>query len=140
MNIALSTSVIQRGKTGVAQYVLALTRELMQHTHAVNFHLLVLEDDLPLFKELLIRVSKVGLDRIDAADRDRLLALSFKLIATRHRLGLIDEPLEARILIARRYFAEHLPKEMHGAVEFFDPENIGRIFDFEPFCIPRSAK
>lgn len=50
MNIALSTSVIQRGKTGVAQYVFALTRELMQHTSAAKFHLLVLEEDLPLFE------------------------------------------------------------------------------------------
>ena len=49
MNIALSTSVIQRGKTGVAQYVFALTRELIQHTEVANFHLLVLEEDLPLF-------------------------------------------------------------------------------------------
>ena len=79
------------------------------------------EDDLPFFKELLVRVSDVGLDRIDAADRDRLLGLSFMLIAARHRLGLIDEPFEARILIARRYFAENLPQELRGAVEFFDP-------------------
>ncbi|MFN0075195.1 MAG: glycosyltransferase family 4 protein [Prosthecobacter sp.] len=50
MNIALSTSVIQRGKTGVAQYVFALTRELMQLTDAAKFHLLVLEEDLPLFE------------------------------------------------------------------------------------------
>lgn len=49
MNIAISTSVIQRGKTGVAQYVLALTRALMQHTDTVDFHLLVLEEDRPLF-------------------------------------------------------------------------------------------
>ena len=89
------------------------------------------EDDLPLFKELLIRVSKVGLDRIDAAERDRLLALSFKLIVNRHRLGLIDEPFEARILIARRYFAEHLPKEMRGAVDFFDPATCNRALSLQ---------
>ena len=49
MKIALSTSVIQRGKTGVAQYVLALTRALKQHASAAEFHLLVLEEDVPLF-------------------------------------------------------------------------------------------
>ena len=31
MNIALSTSVMQRGKSGVGQYVLALTRALLAH-------------------------------------------------------------------------------------------------------------
>ena len=89
------------------------------------------EDDLPFFKELLGKVSDVGLDRIDAADRDRLLALSFKLIAARHRLGLIDEPFEARILVARRYFAEHWPKEMRGAVEFFDPAACNRALSLQ---------
>jgi glycosyltransferase involved in cell wall biosynthesis len=50
MKIALSTSVIQRGKTGVAQYVFALVRSLLQHADEHDFHLLVLEEDLPLFE------------------------------------------------------------------------------------------
>ncbi|MBB5032222.1 glycosyltransferase family 4 protein [Prosthecobacter vanneervenii] len=49
MKIAISTSVIQRGKTGVAQYVLALTRALMPYTDVVKFHILALAQDLPLF-------------------------------------------------------------------------------------------
>ena len=79
-------------------------------------------DDLPQVKDILVQVADVGLDRIDEADRNTLLALPFKLISARHRLGLIDEALEARILEARRQFAEHLPAEMRGAIEFFDPE------------------
>jgi glycosyltransferase involved in cell wall biosynthesis len=50
MNIAISTSVIQRGKTGVAQYVLALTRALLPYSNVVKFHLLALAQDLPLFE------------------------------------------------------------------------------------------
>lgn len=49
MKIALSTSVIQRGKTGVAQYVFALVRALLPYAGEHEFHLLVLEEDLPLF-------------------------------------------------------------------------------------------
>ncbi len=49
MKIALSTSVMQRGKSGVGQYVLALTRALLAHADEHDFHLLVLEEDLPLF-------------------------------------------------------------------------------------------
>jgi glycosyltransferase involved in cell wall biosynthesis len=49
MKIAISTSVIQRGKTGVAQYVFALVRELLHYADEHEFHLLVLEEDLPLF-------------------------------------------------------------------------------------------
>ncbi len=49
MKIGFSTSVIQRGKTGVAQYVFALLRALLPHARDHEFSLFVLEEDLPLF-------------------------------------------------------------------------------------------
>lgn len=49
MRIGISTSVIQRGKTGVAQYVFSLVRALLGHTSRHQFSLFVLEEDLPLF-------------------------------------------------------------------------------------------
>lgn len=49
MRIALTTSVIQRGKSGVGQYVLALTRSMLRHAGKHEFSLLVLEEDMPLF-------------------------------------------------------------------------------------------
>jgi ABC-type thiamine transport system ATPase subunit len=78
-------------------------------------------DDLPEFKAILGRVAENGLQSIDDADRDQLLALPFKMIPARHRLGLIDEAYEARLLKARIYFRENLPAELKPAVEFFDP-------------------
>ena len=83
-------------------------------------------DDLGVFKEILARVADVGLDRLDQAGRNLLLALPFKLIVAKHRLGLIDEPFEARILDARRYFAANLPADMRDAVEFFDVASYNR--------------
>jgi len=78
------------------------------------------QDDLPEVKAVLARAADAGLEKIEAADRDLLMALPFKLISARHRLDLIDEAFEARILQARRHFAEHLPAEMRGGIEFFD--------------------
>jgi putative ABC transport system ATP-binding protein len=78
------------------------------------------QDDLPEVKAALARVAEAGLDRTGPADRDLLMALPFKMISARHRLGLIDEAFEARILQARRHFAEHLPADMRGGIEFFD--------------------
>ncbi len=49
MRIGISTSVVQRGKTGVAQYVFALLRAFLPHTARHEFVLFVLEEDLPLF-------------------------------------------------------------------------------------------
>ena len=80
------------------------------------------QDDLPEVKAVLSRVAEKGLAKIAVADRDMLLALPFKMITARHRLGLMDEAFEARILSARRYFAENLPEELRGTVEFFDSE------------------
>ena len=79
------------------------------------------QDDLPQFEAILKRVGEVGLKGLAAEDSRALLALTFMLIATRHRLGLIDEGFEARVIEARRYFAENLPPELRDAVEFFDP-------------------
>ena len=78
-------------------------------------------EDLPNVKAILARAADVGLQGLDEPARNELLGLPFKLISARHRLDLIDEAFEVRILEARRYFAAHLPPEMKGAVELFDP-------------------
>lgn len=49
MRIGISTLMIQRGKTGVAQYVFALLRQLQEQCQEYQFTLFVLEEDLPLF-------------------------------------------------------------------------------------------
>jgi glycosyltransferase involved in cell wall biosynthesis len=51
MNIGISTSVIQRGQTGIAQYVFALLRALLAQDQNHRFTAFVLKGDLPLFKD-----------------------------------------------------------------------------------------
>ena len=77
-------------------------------------------DDLPEFKEVLQRTERDGLEGLSTEDRRKLLSLPFKLTPARHRLGLIDDDRRRRLLEARRYFADNLPAELRGAVEFFD--------------------
>jgi putative ABC transport system ATP-binding protein len=78
------------------------------------------QEDLPQFEAILARAGEVGLKGLDETEREALIALPFRLIGARHRLGLIDETFEARVVEARRHFAAHLPPELRGAVEFFD--------------------
>lgn len=78
-------------------------------------------DDLPDYQSLVARVDKEKLDELDDEDRTRLLSLPFRLIPARHRLGLIDEAVRAKLLTARRIFRDELPDDLKGAVEFFDP-------------------
>ncbi|HXN48082.1 MAG TPA: glycosyltransferase family 1 protein [Bryobacteraceae bacterium] len=49
MKIALSTSVVQRGRSGVGQHVLSLVRALLPAAARHEFTLFILEEDLPLF-------------------------------------------------------------------------------------------
>lgn len=51
MNIGISTSVIQRGRTGIAQYLFALLRAFVPCAEH-DFTLFVLEEDVPLFNFL----------------------------------------------------------------------------------------
>jgi putative ABC transport system ATP-binding protein len=88
-------------------------------------------DDLPFYKAILSKVSNAGLEGLSDRERSSLLTLPFKLIPTKHRLGLIDGAFEARILRARGYFAEHLPESMRGEVAFFDPEAYNRALSLQ---------
>lgn len=49
MRIGISTSVMQRGRSGVGQYVLALVQALLNRAHTNEFTLFVLAEDIPLF-------------------------------------------------------------------------------------------
>ena len=51
MRIGISTSVIQRGKTGIAQYLFALIRAFRAFAGDHEFVLFVLEEDLHFFEE-----------------------------------------------------------------------------------------
>jgi len=79
------------------------------------------QEDLPQMEEILKRVEEVGLKGVNDTELEALLALPFKLIAARHRLGLIDESFEARVVEARQHFRAKLPAGLGGAIEFFDP-------------------
>ena len=76
---------------------------------------------MPKVKDIVSRAAASGLDRLAEAERNLLLGLPFKLIVTKHRLGLVDEALELRVLQARAAFAANLPESMQGSIEFFDP-------------------
>src|SRR5262245_36266465 len=49
MRIGITTSVIQRGRTGIGQYVFALLRAFLRSGTSHQFVVFALEDDLPLF-------------------------------------------------------------------------------------------
>ena len=79
-------------------------------------------DDLPEYQAVLDRAAQDGLDALAAEDRRRLLSLPFLLQPARHRLGVVDDDLRARLLAARRRFAASLPESLRDRIQFFDAE------------------
>ena len=82
----------------------------------------VAQDELPDYARLLQRADRRGVNRLKARDRTVLLALSFKLVEARHRLGLIDDELRRRLVAARRAMRAELPAAFLAGIEFFEPE------------------
>lgn len=103
MRIGISTSVIQRGKSGVGQYVFALLRALLAGKHQHKLVLFVLEEDLPLFafaqdKAELVSVS----EKFRPPVRNILWHQTTlpKLVRT-HRLDVLHIPSYRRMLWPR---------------------------------------
>ncbi len=88
-------------------------------------------DDLPEYRALLHKVDRSGPGSLDEAERLRFLALPFRLAPVRHRLGFIDEAMQARLLEVRRAFAEGLPESLEGAVSFFDRERYDPVLSLQ---------
>jgi putative ABC transport system ATP-binding protein len=79
-------------------------------------------NDLPEFAAILGRIGNGGTAALAREDRTRLLSLPFKLIPARHRLDVLDQAMQQRLLAARRIFRADLPPEGRGQIEFFDAE------------------
>ena len=78
-------------------------------------------EDLPEFRSLIARTESGGVGDLGDDDRTRFLSLTFKLVPARHRLGLIDEPMQRRLVLARRRFSEGFGADQ-TPIEFFDTE------------------
>lgn len=76
--------------------------------------------DRPYFQDLVERRAEQRRSAQTARDQERLIGLALRYNESRHRLGLLDEALEARILTARGDFARMLPVSLKPSIEFYD--------------------
>ena len=79
-------------------------------------------DDLPDYKIMVTRAENSGMEALADSDRQRLKALPLSYVEARHRLDLVDQEMEGRLVGARKSFAERLGKEDPGAVEPYLPD------------------
>ncbi len=116
--VGLTDDFIRIGRD-VAATMVELFKDLPPDHEFFAQYAFISADDLPEFQTLLQRADRLGLEGMEPDDRSRFLDLPFKLIPARHRLGMIEEDLQIRILEARKAFREGLPEEQRSALEFF---------------------
>lgn len=121
--VGLTDDLLRIGRQ-VAETMVELFADIEPGHELMEQFSFIAAEDLPEFQALLARIDRggQGLSGLNEEDRRRLLSLPFRLILARHRLGLIDEAMQDRLLEARHSFAEHLPADLQGAVAFFDPD------------------
>ena len=79
-------------------------------------------EELPTYDALLQKLKGRPFDSVSEEDRAPIITLSFAYIEPRHRFGLLTEELMDKVVEARTLFYEHLPEELKGAIEPYDPE------------------
>jgi putative ABC transport system ATP-binding protein len=119
-SLELTKDFLDKGRR-LAEMMVELFQDLPPgHEYFERFSF-INSDDLPEFQAIVRRTDSQALDKINEADRAKLMALPFKLVHARHHLDLIDEAWMNRLLEARRRFAETLPENLRDQVQFFDP-------------------
>ena len=119
--VGLIDDLVEAGKQ-VAETMVELFADLPPDHEFFEQFSFISSNDLPEFAAILGRIGSGGPAALPKADRAKLLSLPFKLIPARHRLDVLDEAMQNRLLEARRVFRADLPPEARPQIEFFDAE------------------
>ncbi|MEP7064060.1 MAG: ABC transporter ATP-binding protein [Betaproteobacteria bacterium] len=86
--------------------------------------------DLPEFRQMLKRVAKGKLGSMPVENKARLLDLTFRLVSSQHRLGVIDDAMQRKIVAARAQFRRRY-EGRDDVIEFFDPDRFSSALSIE---------
>jgi len=119
--VGLTDDLVEAGKQ-VAETMVELFADLPPDHEFFEQFSFISSNDLPEFAAILGRIGSGGPAALAKEDRAKLLSLPFKLIPARHRLDVLDETMQKRLLEARRVFRADLPPGARSEIEFFDAE------------------
>ena len=114
----LTTEFLRIGRE-VAAIMIDLFADVPPESELFAQYSFISAEDLPEFRLLLTGTETGEYQGELNADQQKLLSLPFRLIVSRHRLGLIDETIQQRILEARHQLAQMLDQS-NPPIEFFD--------------------
>jgi ABC-type multidrug transport system fused ATPase/permease subunit len=116
----LTDDFLSAGKQ-IAEIMLDLFSDVEPDSKLFEQFSFISSDDLPEFQSLLGRTQDQTHASFSNSDRISLLSLPFKLVVARHRLGLINESIQTRILLARKRIRDEASQNDLG-IEFFDED------------------
>jgi putative ABC transport system ATP-binding protein len=79
-------------------------------------------EEIPEYQSLLARLWGKPMESANEEERSRIISLSFAYVEPRHRFGILDEQLMARIVETRQEIHASLPAELAGQIERYDPD------------------
>jgi glycosyltransferase involved in cell wall biosynthesis len=126
MKIGISTSVIQRGKTGIAQYVFGLVRGLIETAPTNDYVLFVLEEDRPLFSFAANALQIVTIpERVRPPVRDIAWhQTELPRLARKLQLDVLHVPSYRRMIWSR-------PCGMVATIHDLAPFHVSRKYDWK---------
>ena len=117
--VGLTKSILQIGYDTAATMV-EIFADVPPDHELFQQYSFVSAEELGELQQWLTRVDRENLANASPEERSRIMSLPFKLIPARHRLGMIDDEIQIKLLDAREVFARDLPEDARSSVEFFD--------------------
>ena len=124
-SVGLKDEFLRIGRD-VASTMVELFADLPSDHEYFSQYSFISSENLPEFQILLARSERLGLENMSTEDRNQFLSLPFKIIPARHRLDLITDDIQKRILEARKLFAEEIGDELRDEIEFFEAGHYNR--------------
>ncbi len=115
--VGLETPLLALGATAAKEMV-EIFKDISPDNELFANYSLITAAELPEFVPMASRLERTDPAALPVEDRQRLLALSLRIIPARHRLGRIDEAFMARVVAARHRFVETLPAELGTFVPY----------------------
>jgi putative ABC transport system ATP-binding protein len=114
----LTADLIEMG-AAIASTMLDIFADLPSDHFLFQQFSFIRSEDLPEFAAIMTKRERG--DPLPAADESRLIDLTLGYVEPRHRLSLINDEREARIVAARELIRTTIPADLARAIEFYDP-------------------
>jgi putative ABC transport system ATP-binding protein len=114
--VGLIEDLVSAGKQG-AETLIEMFADLPADHEFFEQFSFISANDLPEFVATLGRIGEGGIAALAKHDRAKLLSLHFKLVPARHRLDVVDDLMQRRLIEARKGFRANLPQKARQQIE-----------------------